>query len=235
LAHPLSRKGRPGGAALTAIALAACLLSACGRSGGTASGPSISPECRSAPSATVAEATTASYHMALAIGPAEQMQSESHATATAGHPMQGEVMVRGQMTILPGMNPGMSMSDAGSGTSAPVEDRHLEVHICSKITGRVVQDAQPVITVTDNSAGGTSQQVPVSVMEGAGQGMEDLHYGNNVVMAPGHTFTVSVVVGSEQATFSLKMPSHPPGSSTSSPENPTSASLMPGMTQGMVH
>ena len=222
--------GLPGGAVLAAIAVAAGLLCACGRSGGSASAPSISPECRSAPSATVAEAATASYHLALVIGPAEQMMSD--AQATTAHPVHGEVMLRGQMTTLPGMSMG---PDAGGGMSAPVEDRHLEVHICSKSTGRVVQDAQPLITVTDNTAGGASQRLPVAVMEGAGQGMQDLHYGNNVVMPPGHTFTVRVVVGSEQATFSLKMPSSSPRSSTSSPESPTSRSVMPGMSQGMVH
>jgi hypothetical protein len=176
----------------------------------------------------VAEATTASYHMALVIGPAEQMMPG--AQSTSGHPMQGEVMLKGQMVTLPGM----SMGSGGGGMSPPVEDRHLEVHVCSK-TGRVVQDAQPQISVTDNSAGGASQQVPVAVMEGAGQGVDDLHYGNNVVMPPGHDFTVLVVVGSERATFTLKMPSSSPGSSTSSPGGPTSGSVMPGMSQGMVH
>jgi len=144
--------------------------------------------------------------------------------------MQGEVMLRGKMMTLPGM----SMGSSGGAMSPPVEDRHLEVHICSK-NGKVVQDAQPQITVTDNSAGSTSQQVPVAVMEGAGQGTEDLHYGNNVVMAPGHDFTVLVAVGSEQARFKLKMPSSSPGSGTSSPGSPTSGSGMPGMSQGMVH
>ena len=178
----------------------------------------------------MAEATTASYHMALVIGPAEQMLPEATATATTGHAMHGEVMLRGQMITLPGM----SMGSGGGAMSPPVEDRHLEVHICSR-NGKVVQDAQPQITVTDNSAGSTSQQVPVAVMEGAGQGTEDLHYGNNVVMAPGHDFTVLVAVGSEQATFTLKMPSSSPGSGTSSPGSPTSGSGTPGMSQGMVH
>src|SRR5207249_1399740 len=139
---------------------------------------------RRRPSATVAEATTASYHMALVIGPVEEMLPDATATATTGHAMQGEVMLRGKIMTLPGM----SMGSGGGAMSPPVEDRHMEVHICSK-NGKVVQDAQPQITVTDNSAGSTSQQVPVAVMEGAGQGTEDLHYGNNVVMAPGHDFT----------------------------------------------
>jgi hypothetical protein len=178
----------------------------------------------------VAEATTASYHMALVIGPVEEMLPDATATATTGHAMQGEVMLRGKMMTLPGM----SMGSGGGAMSPPVEDRHLEVHICSK-NGKVVQDAQPQITVTDNSVSGTSKQVPVAVMEGAGQGTEDLHYGNNVVMAPGHDFTVLVAVGSEQARFTLKMPSSSPGSGTSSPGSPTSGSGMPGMSQGMVH
>jgi hypothetical protein len=219
--------GLRGGVVFAAIAAASGLLSACSRSAGARS---ISPECRSSPSATVAEATTASYHMALALGPVEQMSTETQ--ATAGHAMQGEVMLRGQMMTLPGMSMG---SPAGGGMSAPVEDRHLEVHICSKTTGRVVQDAQPLITVIDNSTGGTSQQVPVAVMEGVGQGIGDLHYGNNVVMQPGHTFTVLVVVGSERARFTLKLPSSSRGSPTPNPESPTSGGVVPGMSHGMDH
>ena len=222
--------GLRGGVILATIVVPAGLLSACGRSGGPASTRSISPACRSAPSATVAEATTASYQVALAIGPAEQMLTQ--AQATTGHPMQGEVMLRGQMMTLPGMSMG---SDARGGMSAPVEDRHLEVHICSKTTGQVVQDAQPTITVIDNSTGGTSQHVPVAVMEGVGQATRDLHYGNNVVMQPGHTFTVLVAVGPEQATFKVMTPSSSPGSTPSSPGGPTPGGVTPRMSQGMLH
>ena len=216
------------GVMMCALSLSAGILLACGRTGSPTGAPSINPACRAAPSGTVAEATTASYHLALVIGPAEQMHSMPGGASS--HPMQGEMMLKGHMVTLPGMGVG---SGAG-GTSPPVEDRHLEVHICSK-TGQVVQDAQPQITVTDHSAGGTTQQVPVAVMEGAGQGTEDLHYGNNVVMAPGHDVTVLVVVGSEQAMFSLKMPSNSPVSNTSSPGAPTSPSVMPGMSGGMTH
>src|SRR2546421_2937614 len=154
LAHPQSRRRRAGdrrqigavwatrrGVVFAALSVAAGLLWACGRSGGTASAPSISPACRSAPSATVAEATTASYHMALVIGLVEEMLPDATATATTGHAMQGEVMLRGKMMTLPGM----SMRSGGGAMSPPVEDRHLEVHICSK-NGKVVQDAQPQIT-----------------------------------------------------------------------------------------
>src|SRR2546430_2656708 len=220
--------GLRGGVVLAAMVVPAGLLLACGRLGGTASAPSVSPECRSAPRATVAEATTASYHMALQIGPVEQMLTEAQATTT-GHPMQGEVMLRGQMVTLPGMSMG---SDARGGMSAPVEDRHLEVHICSRTTGQVVRDAQPVITVVDNSTGGTSQHVPVAVMVGAGQARHDLHYGNNVVMLPGHTFTVLVAVGPEQATLKVMTPSSSPRSSTSSPGSPTPGGVTPGMSHG---
>jgi hypothetical protein len=202
---------------LLAILVPAGVLSACGRSGGTVSAPSISPECRSAPSATVAEATTASYQMALALGPVEPMLTE--APASTAHPMHGEVMLRGQMVTLPGTT----------------EDRHLEVHICSKTTGKVVQDAQPVITVIDDATGGTSQNVPVAVMQGAGQGVHDLHYGNNVVMQPGHAFTVLVAIGPEQATFKVMTPSSSPGPSTTSPGSPAPGGVTPGMSQGMSH
>ena len=114
----------------------------------------------------------------------------------------------------------------------PVVVAWASVSICSRTTGQVVRDAQPVITVVDNSTGGTSQHVPVAVMVGAGQAMHDLHYGNNVVMLPGHTFTVLVAVGPEQATLKVMTPSSSPRSSTSSPGSPTPGGVTPGMSHG---
>lgn len=175
-----------------------------------------------------ATARTASYRMVLDVGPVEPMYSA--AQVAAEHPSMGEVMLRGQMADVPGMSMPASGSSLAASTTAgapmtmgsstttmgssssPMSttgssaSRHLEVHICSTTTGRVITDAEPTITVTDSSEGNMSTRVPIAVMEGIGQGTSDLHYGNNVVMAGGHDYTVLVQLGSQTAVFHLRIP-----------------------------
>lgn len=194
-----------------ALAAPAVLLGACGRAATPSGSASSSAACRAAPAASVAEATTASYRLDLVIGPAEEMMS--HPTGTA-HPMGGEVMLSGQMAMLPGMS---TASGDTATMSVPVEDRHLEVHVCSKTTGQVVANLQPSVSIVDESAGGATQQLPVAVMQDAVQGASDLHYGNNVVMAPGHAYDVQVVIGSERASFKVTMPTTTPPAPGTSP------------------
>ena len=83
----------------------------------------------------------------------------------------------------------------------------MEVHICSRATGKVVQNAQPAITVVDNTSKGMSDHVPVAEMEGIGAGVADLHYGNNVTMPAMHRYTVTVTLNGEKAVFSFTRPS----------------------------
>lgn len=85
--------------------------------------------------------------------------------------------------------------------------RHLEVRICSRATGKVVQNAQPTITVVDNTSNGMSDHVPVAAMEGIGAGVADLHYGNNVTMPAMHRYTVTVTLNGEKAVFNFTRPS----------------------------
>src|SRR5437867_216065 len=66
--------------------------------------------------------TTKSYVFKLSIGMSEQMWTP--AQVKAKHPTSGEVMLMGSM-----MSGGMSMGSS---------QRHLEVHITSRATGRVV-------------------------------------------------------------------------------------------------
>ena len=85
--------------------------------------------------------------------------------------------------------------------------RHLEVHICSRSTGKVVQNAQPTITVVDNTSNGMADHVSVAEMEGIGAGVADLHYGNNVTMPAMHRYTVTVTLNGEKAVFNFTRPS----------------------------
>lgn len=218
MAHQLRKRmareiGRPGRGLLVTALGAVALLAGCGTStvavGSSPTSPhgvSVAAGCLPASSATAsASATTPSYVMALDVGPLQDMYTQAEASANAQ--LSGEVMISGQMANVPGM----PMSSGGAmPSSAPVQDRHLEVHICSKGSGQVVQNAQPTITLTDDTMHSSAETVPVAVMEGVGQGVGDLHYGNNVVMQPGDTYTVVVAVGSEQASVKLTMPAGSP-------------------------
>jgi len=138
--------------------------------------------------AAALQATTAHNLVALDVGPMETMYSQSEAASK--HPTSGEIMLGGAMS-----NPG----------GPPASVRHLEVHICSKDGGQVVQNASPAITLTDTTANGAPQTVPVAVMQGVGQGAADLHYGNNVTLPAGHAYLVVVAVGADRAGFSFSL------------------------------
>ena len=85
--------------------------------------------------------------------------------------------------------------------------RHLEVHICSRSTGKVVQNAQPTITVVDHTSNGMADHVSVAEMQGIDAGVADLHYGNNITMPAMHRYTVTVTLNGEQAMFNFTRPS----------------------------
>lgn len=138
------------------------------------------------------EAQTTHYRFALQIGPKEPMYSKAEAAKT--HPTSGEVMVSGRMTemTMP-MASGMAM-----------DERHLEVSVTSRATGKTVTNARVRITVTDDSTK-KAVAVPVAAMYGVKEGPSDWHYGNNVSMPPG-TYTVEVVVNGERGTFHVTIP-----------------------------
>lgn len=127
--------------------------------------------------------TTAQHVMTLAVGPMEAMYSPDEAAAR--HPSEGEVMISGHMQM-----PSGGRVD------------HLEVHICTA-TGQVVSDAEPTISVSDTTLGGAPAPLPVAVMRGVTSGPEDLHYGNNFLVVPGHAYTVTVELVGDLATFHL--------------------------------
>ena len=134
-------------------------------------------------------AATASYRFALRIVMAEKMYTP--AEVRKKHLKHGEVMLRGSMSM-GGMSMGGSM-------------RHLEVQICAKKTGAVITNANPTIVVVDNTAKMTTR-VPIAVMEGIGEGVADLHYGNNVVMSVGHRYTITVTLRGERVVFRVRLP-----------------------------
>ena len=132
--------------------------------------------------------TTKSYIFKLTIGMSEQMWTQ--AQVRARHPKTGEVMLMGSMSG------GMSM-----GGSA----RHLEVHIVSRATHKVIAGAHPAIMAIDtNVKNAMTIKVPVAEMEGVTEGAADLHYGNNVHLTTGHTYKITVTLSGERAVFHVK-------------------------------
>jgi hypothetical protein len=91
-----------------------------------------------APAATITRAvTTASYRVVLDLGPAETMYTPAQLKTM--HPRSGEVMLANAMAM-----GGMSM---GAGMT-----RHLELHVFSRATGKVLTGLMPKISLTDTSA-----------------------------------------------------------------------------------
>jgi hypothetical protein len=130
------------------------------------------------------------YVFTLSVGPAENMYMPYQVRAS--HPKHGEVMLRGKMT-----------TDVSLLSGGPV--RHVEVQICARDTRAVVTDASPKILVHDL----TKHRVvslQVAVMEGIGEGVSDLHYGNNVALPRRHRFIIDVSWRTDRATFHYVSP-----------------------------
>ena len=137
------------------------------------------------------QANTKTYSFTLTVGPAEAMYTQ--AEVRTKHPASGEVMVGGSM--------------GGSGMSMGAGNRHLEVHIRSRATGKVATGAVPTIGLHDKTAMSDmamTVDVRVLAMEGVGEGAADLHYGNNVKLIAGHLYEVVVTVKREAATFTFR-------------------------------
>ena len=134
--------------------------------------------------------STASYVFKLSIGMPEKMWTP--AQVRAKHPTTGEVML---MDTMAG-----AMSMGGS-------QRHVEVHITSRATGKVVMGAHPTISAIDtNMKNAMTIKVPVAVMQGVIVGAADLHYGNNVDLVAGHTYKVGISLKGERAVFQMRVP-----------------------------
>jgi hypothetical protein len=116
------------------------------------------------------------------------------------NPTDGEVMYSGTMVMPPGMA-GASMSNM----SYPAGWRHMEVHIYDLATNSVIRTASPIIIVTNDQTGQPTN-LPIVTMQSVGAGQDlDFHYGNNVDLPSGHTYTATVQVGSDVATFHFKL------------------------------
>jgi hypothetical protein len=130
-------------------------------------------------------AKTATYEVALAIGPIEKMLTPEEAkTAT-----EGEVMTGGDMA--------MDMPDM------PLT-HHVEVSVKDLKSGAVITDKPVTIQVTDDATKQVTN-IPIATMYGFDEGVAGTHFGNNVMLSPGN-YTIAVTVGDETATFQVAIP-----------------------------
>jgi len=136
---------------------------------------------------------TRDYRFTLLVGHAENMYMRRQVRAS--HPKQGEEMLRGYMTPTAML-------------LAPGPIRHVEVQICVRTTQAVVTDAWPKIVIKDTTSAKTLT-LPISVMEGIGEGAADLHYGNNLPMPARHRYIVTVTWRADRAIFHYVTRSRP--------------------------
>ena len=159
-----------------------CVVAAAVLSSAPASSLSTAVGCR--PEAGKRIVASHDHLYTLLVGKAENMFMPRQVRAS--HLKHGEEMLRGRMSQVELL------------VGGPI--RHLEVQICSRTTRAVVTSANPRIVV-DDATKGTVVTLPISVMEGIGEGVADLHYGNNLAMPAGHRFLISVTWRGERAVF----------------------------------
>jgi hypothetical protein len=187
-----------------AVLTAAVVASAagCGGGSGSSQGSTASNSNQCAATAAAQVVLTPHYRLVLTVGKPEHMFTK--AQVQAQHPSSGEMMLAGHMT--------MTMA---SGTPMPMLGmRHVEVHICSRATGKVVSAPMPTIVI--QRASGARSNLPVAMMEGVDQNPADLHFGNNAQLIS-RTFTVIVTMNAERGVFHHGPPTtHSQGGETDS-------------------
>jgi len=151
---------------------------------------SVSPAVASASTAPALQARTRSYIFRLTLGMPEHIWTAAQARRM--HPKTGELALNGPMA--------QAMPMGGT-------QRELEVHISSRTSGEPVADASPTITVTDASVKDSATvTVPVDELEGVSAGADDLHYGNNIELTGGDTYTVVVLLNGQRAVLQATAP-----------------------------
>jgi len=134
-------------------------------------------------------AKTASYQLALVIGPREEMYIPSEVQERKIR--TGQVMLGGEMA---------TMENAPTGTRI----YNLEVHICTS-SGAVLTKLKPTIVVSGPAAP-KRIQVAVAYMARVAEGLRDYHYGNDVALRPASRIRVTVTVKGQRAVFKAAVP-----------------------------
>jgi len=140
------------------------------------------------------EALTPHYRMVLRVGPAEAMYTA--AEAHAHHPASGEIMVGGRMTD------GMAGIGHGHAGMTMPDRRHVELHVFSRATGKVVVEAHVTMAIAGSDNKWSS--VPIARMYGIEAGPDDMHFGNNMSL-PGGDYRARTYVNGERARFAFTL------------------------------
>lgn len=143
-------------------------------------------------SAVHAQKAVGPYRVVLQVGPAEKMSMHRKGAT-------GEVMLGGKMASC--AEPGSHMGGMSMGSTTC--NRHVELHVYDRKSGRVVTKAHVSISLYTSRTRKTIQ-VPIMSMVGAAAGSNDLHYGNNIYAAAGH-YTIAVHINQIRTTFSLHL------------------------------
>ncbi len=142
-----------------------------------------------------ANSTTNDFVVMLVLGPPAYMMSiggNTSSMASQNGSMTGgaEYMLSGQMTNIP-------MGDMYA--------FHLEAHIYGRSTGKVVVIPPSEVTISvTNESNGSTINVPIAVMYDPMVGVQDIHYGNNILLGPGN-FTIHVIISGQSAVFHLRV------------------------------
>lgn len=198
--------------AATLCGVAGSILAACG--GSPASSNANVGVCGGQTGS--ASADTAKYIVVLVTGPPESSAPSASPSASAVPSPSASATAAPGSPGSPGASPSAApgSEDVLSGALADVSGpgaTHLELHICDRSTGAVVSDVRPAVTLQNISSGAPGVALPVAVMEGAGAGMNDLHYGNNVKLAGGDAYAITVHIDSTNvATLDYSVPAASP-------------------------
>jgi len=136
---------------------------------------------------------TKDYVMVAGIGPNEPMYTSKQVTVK--HPTSGELMISGMMH-------GMGSMDMTAETTMS----HVEVHICSKATGRALTGARPLLTLIQEGTSPMMTEIMVAEMTGLDGNLSDTHYGNNVSMVRGSDYSLRVTLNGQKTTLALRRP-----------------------------
>ena len=161
---------------LGALGLAALVVAPSSGAGGPV-GPS---ESVAAVAGFTKIAVTSDYVVMVNVLPGEHMY-------TAGqyahhHPTVGELII--------------------DGAGAPVQPwtRHVEAHVYSRSTGEVALDVMPTFEINDRTTGRITT-FESTAMQDVIIGLPDRHFGNNVIIPPGHPFTLTVTIAGQPLRF----------------------------------
>ena len=122
---------------------------------------------------------TQHYLFVLNVLPGEEMFS--HADHMAHHPTEGELIIEGE-----GLPLGRNV-------------RHVEAHVYDIATGLAISTQAPTIELTNRTTGEVAK-VPAALMHDVNIGELDLHFGNNVHVAPDSDISVKISLHGEEAS-----------------------------------